>query len=437
MTNAPPTPAVPDAEAALLGSLIIDPDTIIPIKPLLAPGDFYLGKNAQVYEAITHLHDEGAPVDIVTLTIELAKRGHAIPDSDLTALVNATPTSIHAEHYAQQIRHARAQRDLIDYGSTLVKEAFEANGNLMDITSQGRASLSRIEGLVTRRGGSIGLDQSLDDYLTLMEHRDAHKDDPKLRLPWSDFKNVSLKPGFMIAVLAEPGVGKTAFMECCAEGWAKEGWHSVFFHNEYPVEVMKDRQMCRHTGIPLEMLEDGAGDRLPEVVQATVRIGGWPGYISYVHCPGWTMGQIVAEAQRIHDRRPVDVVVLDYYNKVRLSYRPGMNGTEARDEALEDYKTFLEVNLCVGLIAAQFDKESRKSGGRKTLKDAKGTTAVEDKSQIGLVIERPYDDQLSDLSPNAKVEIVKGNMTKMRTIKMYFDGARFMYRLAARAAQAA
>jgi hypothetical protein len=141
------------------------------------------------------------------------------------------------------------------------------------------------------------------------------------------------------------------------------------------------------------------------------------------------MGQIVAEAQRINDRRRVDVVVLDYFNKVRLAWRPGMNSTEARDEALEDFKTYLEVNHCVGLIAAQFDKSSRQGGGRKTLKDAKGTTAVEDKSQIGLVIDRPYDDIVGELSANATVDIVKGNMAKMRTVKMYFDGPRFLFQL--------
>jgi replicative DNA helicase len=428
----PTIPTATEAENAVLGSLIIDQDAIYRVKSILEPGDFFVAINGQIYEAILHLYGEDAPVDMVTLRTELDRRGVVVKDSDLTAFINATPTSVHAEYYAEQVRHTKAQRDAIDCGTKLVQRAYSANGDLLDITAETRAALSYVEGLIARRGGCIGLDTSLDEYLTLLEYRGEHKDDPKLRLPWSDFKNVSLMPGFMISILAEPGVGKTAFMECCSEGWAKEGWHSVFFHNEYPVQVMKDRQMCRQTGIPLEVLEDGAGDQLPDVVQATLRIGGWPGYITYVHCPGWTMGQIVAEAQRINDRRRVDVVILDYFNKVRLAWRPGMNSTEARDEALEDFKTYLEVNHCVGLIAAQFDKSSRQGGGRKTLKDAKGTTAVEDKSQIGLVIDRPYDDIVGELSANATVDIVKGNMAKMRTVKMYFDGPRFLFQLVAR-----
>jgi hypothetical protein len=48
------------------------------------------------------------------------------------------------------------------------------------------------------------------------------------------------------------------------------------------------------------------------------------------------------------------------------------------------------------------------------------------------VIDRPYDDIVGELSANATVDIVKGNMAKMRTVKMYFDGPRFLFQLVAR-----
>ncbi len=65
-----------EAEEAVLGSLLIDPDAILRVAVFLRPEDFYVQKNGRVYEAILALHNRREPVDLVTLRTELEARGY-------------------------------------------------------------------------------------------------------------------------------------------------------------------------------------------------------------------------------------------------------------------------------------------------------------------------------------------------------------------------
>src|ERR671925_673635 len=84
-----------EAEEAVLGSLLIDPDAILQTSTFLKPADFYLERHAWIYEAISELHERRQPADLVTLTDELERRNQLAEIGGavyLTSLINATPT---------------------------------------------------------------------------------------------------------------------------------------------------------------------------------------------------------------------------------------------------------------------------------------------------------------------------------------------------------
>lgn len=96
-----------DAERALLGALLIDPDAINRI-PLLAPEDFNNLKCRLVYEAIL-----AAPAsDFVLVSEQMERMGtlQVVGTAFLTALALHCPTSLHAPHYAQAVADAAAKR---------------------------------------------------------------------------------------------------------------------------------------------------------------------------------------------------------------------------------------------------------------------------------------------------------------------------------------
>lgn len=60
-----------DAEASLLGAILIDSDAIVKIADSIFSGDFYDPKHQRIYEAISHLYEKHSPIDVLTLADQL------------------------------------------------------------------------------------------------------------------------------------------------------------------------------------------------------------------------------------------------------------------------------------------------------------------------------------------------------------------------------
>jgi replicative DNA helicase len=117
-----------EAEEAVLGSLLIDPDAIIRVATFLRPEDFYVQRNGWIYAAIRDLHERREPADLVTLTDELERREQLTEIGGppfLTSLINATPTSIHVEYYARIVERTAILRRLIDAAGQIAKLAYQ------------------------------------------------------------------------------------------------------------------------------------------------------------------------------------------------------------------------------------------------------------------------------------------------------------------------
>ena len=109
-----------EAEEALIGSLLIDGECIARIAPMLRPGDFYRERNQLCYDAATALSHRNQAIDQTTLAGELArteKLDMAGGMAYLSHLVSITPTSVHAEDYADIVSRTATMRKLIAAGS--------------------------------------------------------------------------------------------------------------------------------------------------------------------------------------------------------------------------------------------------------------------------------------------------------------------------------
>ena len=121
-------PADPEAEAAVLGSILIDPDARALVAEILKPEDFSREDHRCIYQAIIDLGD--TPADVVTVSALLEQRGQldGLAWGILTQLVNDTPTSVHAEHYARIVAERARLRRWID-GSGLIAGAAYRGGD--------------------------------------------------------------------------------------------------------------------------------------------------------------------------------------------------------------------------------------------------------------------------------------------------------------------
>ncbi len=116
-----------EAEQSLLGALLIDKDAIVQISEILHPSHFYrTEQHGSIYEAMQSLFERREPIDLVTLTEELKKKGtydRVGGSAYLTTLVNIVPTSAHVENYAKIIKGHAVRRSLISQATRLIEKA--------------------------------------------------------------------------------------------------------------------------------------------------------------------------------------------------------------------------------------------------------------------------------------------------------------------------
>ena len=105
-----------EAEASVLGALLLDKDAIIAVAEFLLPDDFYDERHKDIYEAILSLYEERVPVDVLTVAEKLKKQkdlkrvGGA---SYLTDIANKVPTAAHVEHYGKIVKDQAVKRALM------------------------------------------------------------------------------------------------------------------------------------------------------------------------------------------------------------------------------------------------------------------------------------------------------------------------------------
>jgi replicative DNA helicase len=208
-----------------------------------------------------------------------------------------------------------------------------------------------------------------------------------VRLPWKKLRQRvrRLRPGSLTVVGADSGVGKTMFMECCAEAWAKQGLRVAFYHFELSHQVMLDRRMVRQSRVTMSELENGVAD--VRVQEAHKRMRQWPGKITYVHCPGWTMGRVSSVARQLISRDLVDVIIVDYLQKARLVFHDGLTTAQVRGQQVETLKVLSEELKIPVLLATQLNRSAREQS-RKSRHSIRDTGEADEKANVVILLDR-------------------------------------------------
>lgn len=126
-------PANIEAERAVLGSLLIDPDAIIKVANFLRPEDFFRERHSWLYESMLALNERREPLDFVTLVDELERREQLEEvggPAYITELVSSTPTAIYIDHYARIVERTALLRRLIAAAGTIAELAYDESQDM-------------------------------------------------------------------------------------------------------------------------------------------------------------------------------------------------------------------------------------------------------------------------------------------------------------------
>ena len=322
-------PANPEAEQAVLGSALIDPDAIIKIAAFLKAGDFYQEKNGWIYQAILDLHERREPADFVTVCDELERRrqldevGGAAYVMDL---INAVPTSIHVEHYAHIVERTSVLRKLIRAAGQIAQLAYEETtddvGEVVDRAEQiifGVAEARQQRDLLPVR-------TIMGDVIDRIDYLYHHRGEI-LGVP-TGFKLLDkmlggLQKSDLVILAAQPGMGKTSLAISLAQNAARKyGKRVAVFSLEMSNEQLVQRMLAAETGIDSQRLRLGdiqGEDEWHRLMEAAGALSEAPIYID--DTPAVSTLELRTKARRLYAEHDLDLVVVDYLQLMNSSRR--------------------------------------------------------------------------------------------------------------------
>jgi replicative DNA helicase len=316
-----------EAEEAVLGALLIDPDAIIRVATTLQPEDFYREKHGWIYDTIRTLHERREPVDFLTVCDELDRRGQLDQlggAAFITSLINAVPTSIHAEHYARIVDRTATRRRLIDAATQIAVLGYQEADDVDEVVDRAEQVLFGVsERRISRE--LVPIKQILSDYYDRIEYLTRHQDE-MLGVPtgFSDIDKLlgGLQKSDMIILAARPSVGKTSLALGFAHNAAKKfGQRVAFFSLEMSNEQVVQRLISAETGIDSQRLRRGnlADDEWGRFMKAYNDLSGTLFFVD--DTPSISALELRTKARRLHAEVGLDLIVVDYLQLMRGDFR--------------------------------------------------------------------------------------------------------------------
>lgn len=410
------TPSLPqniEAEAALLGAMMIDNRLVEDIQLKLKPHHFFEPLHGRIYEAILKLTDRNMIANPVTLR-PLFEGDEAIKEvggpAYLAQLTGSGAAIIGARDFATQIYDLALLRSLIGVGRELVEGALDTSEEVAPLAQIERAETELYK--VAEEGGAEGKAKSFGEATKLaieMAERalnsGGHLSGVTTGLDSLNTRIGGLHKSDLIIVAGRPGMGKSSLatnigfaaakryqadMEDGIEPAKSAGAAVALFSLEMSADQLATRMLAEESGISSENLRMGkiSQQEFRQLARAAAELQSLPFYID--DTPGLTVAALRARARRLKRQKGIGMVIVDY---LQLLQGTGRNAHENRVQEISEISRGLkqlakELDLpVVGLSQLSRAVEQREDK-RPQLSDLRESGSIEQDADIVMFIYR-------------------------------------------------
>lgn len=427
-----------EAEISVLGSILLDPESILKIIDIVQPAYFYKFEHQSIFGAMLELFEQRTPIDLVTLSEQLEKKellakiGGA---TYLTTLVNSVPTASNIEHYAKIVKEKAVLRQLIAAGTKITELGFNEERVVDSILDESERTLFNVsQKNLTTKFAAIRdiLTESIDRIEMLHENKGAIRGVP------SGFRDLdNLLAGFqksdLVIIAARPSMGKTTLALNIAENVACEANKTVgFFSLEQSKEQLADTLLCSIGEIDSWKLRTGnlsEGD-FSSLNEAMGILSEAKIFID--DTPLLNVMNIRAKARRLQMETNLDLIVVDYLQLIE----GGGRNSDSRVQEVSDISRSLkalarEIDVPVIALSQLSRAVEARPDKRPQLSDLRESGSIEQDADVVMFIYREdYYHKDSDKKGVAEILIRKHRNGPTGEIELFFkDNQRRFYSL--------
>lgn len=431
-STAPSSPGVPhsrEAEEAVVGAVLINPEVYYDIAQFLAADDFYIHRNQWIWQAFIRLHEGRTPIDLLTLSEDLERNGQLAEiggSAYLTSLINQVPTSLNAEAYGRIVEENSLRRRMIQAANQIASLAYK--GDAID-NVMGEAEKA-VFGVSERRNK-----HDLQPIRSVLSTYYDRIDDLSKRP--EDFHGVptgfydldkllnGLQPSDLLIIAGRPGQGKTGFLLSVAKNAGlTHKKHVAIFSLEMSNEQVVQRLIAQETGIDSQRLRTGKllENEWPLFTHAIEVFSDTHIYLD--DTPAITPMQLRTKCRRLHMEFGLDLVIVDYLQLMGGDIRTD-NRVQEVSQISRNLKVLArELNVPV-LTAAQLSRAvEQRTDKRPVLSDLRESGSLEQDADIVMFIYRPDQyEKDTDKHNVAQIIVAKHRNGPVGDIELIFRGA--------------
>lgn len=418
-------PQAIEAEASVLGTLLLDSRRWDQVGDLLAVDDFYRFEHRLIYGAMQALVLACKAADVITVYDALGdKAGEAGGLSYLNELVQFEHSPRNLRRHAELVREKAILRGLVTAADQVAQIAYApGDDSVAERVDRAQQAVTSIQ-IGTGRSKPTHVSQSIVEMLDRIQNR-ADGTAPRGittgifeldRLLGGGFKG-----GKQVIVAARPSIGKSSLAQQLCINVAQSGRSAAFLSQEMSKEELVDRAAANLGHIDLERvisgeMEEGDWSRLTEAVE---RMRTLPLYLD--EQPALTLHDISAKARMLKREAGLEVLVVDYIQLCAA----GTQDKDTRHHQIESLSRGLKTlakQLDITIITlSQLNREvEKRASGRPILSDLKESGAIEEDADVVMLLSRDGDE--NDGFRTIHCDIPKNRQGKTGALTLGFDG---------------
>jgi replicative DNA helicase len=421
------------AEQSVLGGMLLSKDAIADVIEILRSNDFYRPAHEIIYESIIELYGHGEPVDPVTVSAELTKRGEIAKVGGapyLHTLLSSVPTAANANYYARIVREQSILRKLIEAGTKVVQLGYAGEGEVDDTVDKAQAEIFA----VTERRASedyVKLNTLLPEALDQIEaiSRGTVVEGVMTGFKELDILTNGLHPSNMIVLAARPAMGKSTLgLDIARNASIHNKATSVIFSLEMSRSEITMRMLSAEARVPLNSIRSGqlSDEDWARLARRMGEISEAPLFID--DSPNLSMMEIRAKARRLKQRHDLKLIIIDYLQLMTSGKR-----VENRQQEVSEFSRQLkllakELEIPVIAISQLNRSPEQRSDKRPMLSDLRESGSIEQDADVVILLHRDdvYDSQNRPGEADLMVAKHRNGPTKTVTVSAQLHYSRFV-----------
>ena len=419
-----------ESEQCVIGSIIVEEQTLVPVAEILDREDFYIDAHKVIYDSMIELGNERKPIDMITLTNKLKEKGYLDQVGGvtyLTSITNMIPTTSNVKVYAEIVKKNSTLRKLIKASNDIISMGYEASDSLDDILnvaekkifdiSQDRMSqdfkpisevltsvTAMIEEVYSKGSDITGLDTGFIDLNKKLGG--FHKSD-------------------LILIAARPGMGKTAFaLNLVANVTIRSKSSVAVFSLEMSKEQLVQRLLSSQSNVALDNINKGkiADDEWKKLTDAMTVLSSSDIFID--DTPGIKVSEIRSKCRKLKMEKGLDMIMIDYLQLMEADGRAD-NRQQEVSKISRSLKILAKEMNCPVIALSQLSRntESGKDHMPK-LSDLRDSGAIEQDADIVMFIYRDeyYTKMETKKKDLAEIIIAKNRHGEISNIELVWIG---------------